>query len=168
MDYTDNMLRLVDRLQTAPPVYDFERAEESLSVLCDQCSGDPALAELHGLLGTSDELRSLLRAIFGASIHLSGLVKRDPLMLQAQLLAPPDLTLADPRAVLVAEMAQAGSMSDAMRALRRFKQHVALLCGIADLGGVWTVMETAEALSTCADAALRWQPDRRAWSSHAL
>ena len=41
-----------------------------------------------------------------------------------------------------------------MRALRRAKREAALLIALADLGGVWDVVATTEALTRFADAAV--------------
>ena len=42
-----------------------------------------------------------------------------------------------------------------MRALRLAKREAALLVALADIGGVWDVVETTEALTRFADAARR-------------
>ena len=67
-------------------------------------------------------------------------------------------------AQLMAELARhaagrAGTRADAMRALRQFKNEVALLTALADLAGVWPVMTVTAALTECADAALNGAVD---------
>ena len=50
----------------------------------------------------------------------------------------PDTHLAEARAALAADVAQATSAKEVMVMLRQFKHRTALLTGLADLGGVWT------------------------------
>src|SRR5690606_26771433 len=42
----------------------------------------------------------------------------------------------------------------AMRLLRRMKSEAALLIGLADIGGVWPIMQVTQALTELADAAV--------------
>ena len=62
--------------------------------------------------------------------------------------------MADARSALAAAVAEASSLQDVSSLLRRYKRRMALLCGLADLGGVWPTEGTLRALSATADSVL--------------
>jgi glutamate-ammonia-ligase adenylyltransferase len=62
--------------------------------------------------------------------------------------------LAGAREELAAAVANASASAEVATLLRRFKQRMALLAGLADLGGVWRTEATLHALSATADAVL--------------
>jgi glutamate-ammonia-ligase adenylyltransferase len=128
-------------------------AEDALAQLGQRCGGEPGLAELGVLIGTP-AVRGLLAGIFGVSPYLTSLIERNPASLQRALSAAPEQRFADLVADLEAAAGAAGSIPDAMRALRLFKADVALLTALCDLGGVWPVMTAARRLSEAADAAV--------------
>ncbi len=63
--------------------------------------------------------------------------------------------MAEARAELAAAVGQAATLQEVAALLRRFKRRMALLTGLADLGGVWPTEETLHALSATADAVLQ-------------
>ena len=71
------------------------------------------------------------------------------------LLSDPGARLNAMSSDLAANLAKAATLPEAMRDLRRYKTEVALLIGLADLGGVWPVMQVTRALSETADHALK-------------
>jgi len=93
----------------------------------------------------------LLSATVAAAPFLSRLMLADPARLERLLATPPDESLDRAVEMLSAKLQIATSMPEAMSALRRFKNEVALLVALADLAGVWPVMRVTDALSTAAD-----------------
>src|SRR4029079_14200858 len=85
--------------------------------------------------------------------YLAALAKRDPDLLADCLLLDPDQHLAQAQEALAADMQDAPSSKEAMALLRRFKRRIALLVGLADLGGVWSTEEVLRAMSAGAEAA---------------
>ena len=66
----------------------------------------------------------------------------------------PEAHARDARAALADAVGQASSTQEVAALVRRFKRRMALLAGLADLGGVWTTEGTLHALSATADAVL--------------
>ena len=99
-------------------------------------------------------VRDLLGGIFGASPYLTGLMERDPASLMHMLAEAPEAHFAGLCSTLEASVAATSATPDVMRALRRFKNAVALLAALADAGGVWPVMTVTRRLSEAADAAV--------------
>ncbi|PIE08560.1 MAG: glutamine-synthetase adenylyltransferase [Rhodobacterales bacterium] len=109
---------------------------------------DPA-AEIAGAFADlAPELVELLKGTAGCSPYLRDLARREADWLRAALADPPEQ-------VLEAELAAAtGETDPALRAaLRQAKRRIALLAGLADLGGVWTLEEVTTALTRLADLA---------------
>lgn len=95
------------------------------------------------------ELLALLEGAAGCSTYLSGLMLRESEWLEHALATAPEVILAE---VLSAPV---GLGSEALaRALRQAKARVALLAGLADLGGVWALEEVTGALTSLADVAV--------------
>ena len=63
-------------------------------------------------------------------------------------------TLSAAQGLLAREVEAAKSQKETMAALRRFKRRMALLVGLADLGGVWSTEEMLRAMSVAAEAAV--------------
>src|SRR4029453_5306339 len=66
----------------------------------------------------------------------------------------PEAHAREARAALADAVAQAATSQEVASQLRRFKRRMALLAGLADLGGVWSTEGTLHALSATADAVL--------------
>ncbi|MCB1338636.1 MAG: glutamine-synthetase adenylyltransferase [Maritimibacter sp.] len=98
--------------------------------------------------GLDPPLRDLIAGTAGCSPYLKGLAEREAEWLRGALAEPPE-------AVLEAELAVAvGETDTALRqALRQAKRRIALLAGLADLGGVWSLEEVTGALTRLADVA---------------
>ena len=97
--------------------------------------------------------RDVLLGLANHSPYLWGLVREDPDRL-VRLLGRPAGESLD---ALVQALASRRDQNDAdlMGALRRAKRKSALLIALADIGGVWNVVEATEALTQFADAAVR-------------
>ena len=118
-----------------------------------RCAENSELAPLHALLA-SRPVRDLLAGIFGASPYLTSLIERDPARLMHMLDSAPEEHFEHLRRTLETGMAAAATVAEAMRALRQFKNAIALLTALADLAGVWPVMTVTRRLSEAADAAV--------------
>jgi len=96
------------------------------------------------------ELRALLAGSAGCSPYLGGLMQREADWLLDALGGAPEAALATELAGL-----DAAATPEALGpALRRAKRRVALLAGLADLGGVWPLEAVTGALTALADRAV--------------
>ncbi len=123
-------------------------------------------AELHRALSAADQAglaASLLQApqmddflstVFSLSSHLRDIVLVQPSRLAFIFSGKPEVVFEQ----IISDVAQLGieGLEDAqmMKALREAKARVALLCGLADLGGWWNGEQVTDALTRFADAAL--------------
>ncbi|MEQ1670679.1 MAG: bifunctional [glutamine synthetase] adenylyltransferase/[glutamine synthetase]-adenylyl-L-tyrosine phosphorylase, partial [Hyphomicrobium sp.] len=138
----------LERIQEAPVSDDGGRATEDLRGLLAEAEN----AGRNGLLSDARVAR-LLSGVFESSSYLSGLIHRDMGRLERILTSVPENLFAGITAALHAHMAGASDMASAKRILRNYKNQVALLTALADLGGVWPVMTVTRVLAECADAA---------------
>jgi [glutamine synthetase] adenylyltransferase / [glutamine synthetase]-adenylyl-L-tyrosine phosphorylase len=95
------------------------------------------------------DLRALLQGAAGCSPYLAGLIAAEADWLADALDQGPDPALA---AILTADLPPASE--DCARRLRRDKGRLALLTGLADLGGVWPLEQVTGALTRFADRAV--------------
>ncbi|MDH3262496.1 MAG: glutamine-synthetase adenylyltransferase, partial [Paracoccaceae bacterium] len=104
-------------------------------------------AALYG--GLPPEVREVIAGAAGSSPYLAGLLARERDWAEAALSD-------EPEAALEAELRAIPELGDeALSAgLRQAKRRVALLAGLADLGGVWALEPVTEALTRLADAAV--------------
>jgi [glutamine synthetase] adenylyltransferase / [glutamine synthetase]-adenylyl-L-tyrosine phosphorylase len=96
----------------------------------------------------------LLGGVAEAAPYLWESIQPDPTGFVRLLVGDPDRALAALLAKMQSDAAAAPSQADLMRILRDVKSRAALLIALADVGGVWTVMQITEALTRVADAAL--------------
>jgi glutamate-ammonia-ligase adenylyltransferase len=143
-----------ERIAETPQIFDVARGADILDGLEKAFAGTRDLADARRVLGEAPRARELLGASFSGSPYLASLALRNPALLADCLLRDPDAHLAVARAVVAKEVGRAASPKEAMAALRRFKQRIALLVGLADLGGVWPTEGALHAMSLAADAAL--------------
>ncbi len=94
------------------------------------------------------EVRDLIAGAAGCSGYLARLLRRDGAWLRENLDSP--------EAALETELAVIAELplADMARGLRQAKRRLALLTGLADLGGVWTLEQVTTALSRLADGAV--------------
>jgi [glutamine synthetase] adenylyltransferase / [glutamine synthetase]-adenylyl-L-tyrosine phosphorylase len=144
-----------ERITQAPGVYDAARSADALDSLIEALRGAPDLAPAAKIVAEVPSAQELLGGVFSASPYLTSLALRDPALLAECLLRDPDAHLAEARIALSAAVTQAATLTDVMALLRRFKRRIALLTGLADLGGVWTTEATLQAMSGAADEVLR-------------
>jgi [glutamine synthetase] adenylyltransferase / [glutamine synthetase]-adenylyl-L-tyrosine phosphorylase len=154
---------LAQRLRSAPRLSRPAAARKRLAHLL----GDPRATAL-GALAAAPGVSDLLLGLADHSPYLWGLIAENPGRLARLLSAPPQQSLD----ALIGTMAPASSASDEgdahheahagekasevslMRRLRRAKHECALLVALADIGGVWGLVEVTDALSSFADAAV--------------
>ncbi|MCF8485249.1 MAG: glutamine-synthetase adenylyltransferase [Rhodobacteraceae bacterium] len=112
----------------------------------DPAAGEEISAEFADL---GPELAALLGSTAGCSPYLRGLMRKEAVWLRAALSDPPETAVAAQLAQLT-EVALDG-LPDALRVAKR---RVALLAGLADLGGVWPLMTVTQTLTDLADGAV--------------
>jgi len=142
---------LIDRIRRAPLGNDDPRVAAAVQDL----EADVIEAARDAGLVLPDRIRQFLNGIFAGSPYLSGLIRRDPSRLVRMLGQAPEETRAKLLERVVEEAGQAQSVAEVMAALRRFKNEIALLTALADLGGVWDLSEVTGTLTQAADAAVQ-------------
>jgi glutamate-ammonia-ligase adenylyltransferase len=144
---------LADRIATAPQLVDPKAARARVAEWLAGLSEDTA-KPLKGLLAAHPTANALLESLAESSPYLWELTSREPERLLRLMGADPDRHLA----ALLSDNGRAISAvkddAEAMRLLRRMKAEAALLIGLADIGGVWPVMQAARALTDLADTAV--------------
>ena len=117
-------------------------------------SGAEARRSLKALLSDRPLVRTLLESLAENSPYLWELASREPGRLLRLLRANPEQYLE----ALLSQHSRAAAASkdeaEAMVQLRRMKGDAALLIALADIGGIWPVMRTAQALTDLADTAV--------------
>ena len=147
------MRALFERIAERPAIYDAARGADILTTLTKAFSAKEfALAAK--LLQNSQEVRDFLGAVLSGAPYLAALAQRDPRLLSQCLLRDPHAHLEDAGAELAAAAEAANSSKEIMAALRCYKRRIALLIGLADLGGVWSTEQALRAMSLAADAAV--------------
>lgn len=152
--------RLCDRLEAAPVLPARARAEALLTrELIERLRDEAAAEALRRHFGEYPRSAALVAGVLAHAPFLTQIMRFDPEGLLACLTAEPearrDALLRD----VAAEGAAGADTADLMRALRRFRQAMALLIALADIGGVWDVETVTEALTATADMAVRLATD---------
>ena len=128
--------------------------------ICDAPRAERILGELrasaaeHDVALADPSVRQFVSATVAASPFLARLMQADATRLARLLGSPPGASLDAAGATLRAAMAATTSLPDAMTALRRYKQEIALLIALADVAGVWSVNEVTRHLTVAADLTL--------------
>ena len=123
-------MRLQDHLTRVPRPFEPERGQEAVAAVPD----------------LSAPLRDLIHGSAGCSPYLAGLVAQEAAWLPAAL-EDSDAAMRD---VL---RSPEGDMDTLRPLLRQAKRRVALLAGLADLGGAWSLEQVTGALTDLADMA---------------
>jgi glutamate-ammonia-ligase adenylyltransferase len=137
---------LAERVVAAPKASSPAAARRKLDALL-------AESKAVGLAKSLDEgrTRDLLIGLADHSPYLWTLATENPARLARLLDRPPESEL---EAIVASLRARRDDEADLMRALRLAKRESALLIALADIGGLWDVVETTEALTRFADAAV--------------
>ncbi|MGI3898952.1 MAG: bifunctional [glutamine synthetase] adenylyltransferase/[glutamine synthetase]-adenylyl-L-tyrosine phosphorylase [Janthinobacterium lividum] len=141
---------LAESLTTAPRPADPDLAARRLR---DWQAGVPADHALRALLALPG-VHALLLGIADHSPYLWRLATVDPDRLAALLSRPAWLSFDEALDAMTAGCAGVLRAEDTMVPLRRGKMTVALLLGLADLAGAWTLDEVMEAMTVFADRAV--------------
>ncbi|MGE5147803.1 MAG: bifunctional [glutamine synthetase] adenylyltransferase/[glutamine synthetase]-adenylyl-L-tyrosine phosphorylase [Candidatus Eiseniibacteriota bacterium] len=145
---------LAERLVTAPRLIAPGEAEATLAAWLSELTPDER-APIEALLAGSQSLTTLLQSLSESSPFLWDLVRREPERLTRLLRNDPDRHFPHLLAETGRAAAAATDEAEAMRLLRRMKAEAALLIALADIGGVWPVMQAARALTELADTAVQ-------------
>jgi glutamate-ammonia-ligase adenylyltransferase len=145
---------LAQRISTSPDLADASAARARVNDWLDEIADTAAGKTLIRLLVTHSLLNALLSGLAEGSRYLWELVRADPQRLVSLLEAEPerrfDEILADARAAIAA----AQDEPEVMHLLRGMKAEAALLIALADIGGVWPVMQVIERQTRLADVAV--------------
>src|SRR5262245_40572441 len=144
---------LAQRIAGAPRLRAVGEGHARVADWLDDIASTDAGGTIERRLRDHPTLAPLIAVLAQGSPHLWELARAAPERLAALLEAEPearfDAILADGRAGVAAARDEA----QAMRALRRMKTEAALLIGLADIGGVWPIMQVIERQTALADAA---------------
>ena len=121
---------------------------------CSDLAPEQAAA-VHGLCTRFPLTRTILQGIAEASPYLFDLIRADAARLIRLLECEPDRHLAALIERTCREVTAAAGEADVMQLLRHMKSEAALLIALADIGGVWPVMQVTAALTDLAVASVR-------------
>jgi glutamate-ammonia-ligase adenylyltransferase len=138
---------LADRIVAAPRCGSIAPARRRLEALLVEAEFAPALE-----IAKRTPVRDLLLGFADHSPYLWSLVAEDPARAARLLNQPPEASLDALISALDSERFE--EETKLMRALRRAKRESALLIALTDIGRVWDGIETTEALTRFADAAV--------------
>jgi glutamate-ammonia-ligase adenylyltransferase len=144
---------LAERIVTAPYLIEAKAARARLSEWLSDLPGTQAQL-LNALLAAHPILGTLLQSLAESSPYLWELVSNDSVRLWRLLTCDPDQHLATLLADNGCAVTLTADEAEAMRLLRSMKSEAALLIALADIGGVWPVMRTTQALTDLADCAV--------------
>jgi glutamate-ammonia-ligase adenylyltransferase len=113
--------------------------------------GDTERDALREIFAAYPNARDLIAALLDYSPYLTDLIRADPGRLVRLLRESPEGHLEALLSGVVAVLSGMDDEAAAMRLLRRTKAEAALLIGIADIGGVWPVLQVTRALTDLAD-----------------
>ena len=146
---------LARRIVAAPHLHSPEQAHARVRDWLAELDAASAAQVLTQLFADHPKVEALIAGLAESSPYLWDLARVEPERLVAILTSEPERRF---NAVLSdAYRAVAASPHDAevMRLLRRMKAEAALLMALADIGGVWPVMQVVELQTRLADAAVR-------------
>ncbi len=142
---------LIEHMQAMPEPLEPEKANEKWAELVGSEGAGAALARL---AAATPQLEATVRGILGGSPYLTSLMESDLDFLTMVLEQSPQKSVDDICANLLGEVFDWETETRAMHALRHAKARAALVIALADCGGVWDVVDTIEALTRFADAAV--------------
>jgi len=105
-----------------------------------------------GIVVGDGEVAAFLASVADVSPFLRDLMLREPDRL-ARLLAADAETTLDTAVATARDVWREGNRASVMSTLRKLRYEIALLIGLADLGGLWDVGQVTAALTAFADAA---------------
>ena len=138
---------LYARLAPVTSAAEMSRARERVA---DFAARKDVQAHLGAIL-QNPAVDSLLCALADHSPFLWRLAQADPARLAAMFARDPDEYLQEVLSALASACAATQDEATIMRLLRRARQSTALLIALADLGGLWSLVQITSALSRAAD-----------------
>ncbi len=154
----DQTVSLIDRLTKAPPVSDADRAASQLADFLERARSVPECASLEPHL-EAGIFRDLILSVADHSPFLWQVIINNPGRLERLALNAPEQVHADiihSQSSLFRDFRSGHMSRDAVvAAFRQNRNAHALLVALADIGGVWNVVEVTRALSDFADASVR-------------
>ena len=126
------------------------RVREWLAQIADTAAGK----SLTQLLAAHPMLDGLVMSLAEGSRYLWELARTDPERLVSLLQAEPARRFDDILTDATRAIAAADEEAEVMRLLRRMKSEAALLIALADIGGIWPVMQVIERQTRLADVAV--------------
>src|SRR3984893_18728324 len=146
--------RLAARFVDGPHVSAPDKAEQRLADWLTGLGPEQAAA-IEDLIARFPLASTILLGIAEASPYLFDLVRADAARLIRLLECEPEPCLAQLIENTCRDVSAASSEADVMQLLRRMKSEAALLIALADIGGVWPVMQVTAALTELAVAAVQ-------------
>jgi glutamate-ammonia-ligase adenylyltransferase len=147
-------ISLAARIAEAPRLNDRKAAQGRMAEWLRTIGRSAPGKALARLFAGAPRVEALVLGLADGSPFLWELASAAPERLLRLLAADPDAHLAALLSRTAKAVAAARSEAAAMRLLRRMKAEAALLIALADLGGVWPVMRTTQALTELADTAV--------------
>lgn len=149
--------QLCERVSSAPVLPARAKADALIAHdLIDRLRDEKAAQALAAHFAGYPRSTELVAGLLAHSPFLAQVMRLDPEGLLASLTLPPearrDALLGDIQALGAAAECETGEL---MRGLRRFRQAMALLVALADIGGLWDVETVTAALTATADMAVR-------------
>jgi len=145
---------LARRITVAPKLSAAEAAHARVEDWLAEIARAPAGKTLGRLFADHPTVKTLMAALAEGSPYLWELACADRERLVAILESEPERRFGDLLADARRMIPTIGDEAEAMRLLRRMRAEAALLIGLADIGGVWPVMEVTRRQTAFADAAL--------------
>ncbi len=143
---------LARRIVSAPVVAGAE-ADKRFTPWLREIASTPAGQGLKELFAALPKTEALIAGLAAHSPHLWDLISGEPERLLAILRSDPDRDFIARLRHTAAAVAATQNEAEVMRLLRRMKQEAALLIALADIGGVWEVMQVTRAMTELADQA---------------
>src|SRR5512144_2935750 len=145
---------LAQRIRMSPDLADASAARARVNDWLDEIADTVAGKTLIRLFATHSLLNALISGLAEGSRYLWELVRADPQRLVSLLEAEPERRFEEILADARAAIAAAQDEPEVMHLLRRMKAEAALLIALADIGGVWPVMQVIERQTMLADVAV--------------
>jgi [glutamine synthetase] adenylyltransferase / [glutamine synthetase]-adenylyl-L-tyrosine phosphorylase len=145
---------LARRIVAAPLLSSAAAAHARVEEWLAEVAGTAAGRALARLLADHPTVKTLVAALADGSPYLFDLARADCERLLALLVSEPERRFRELIAEAARMIAAAGDEAEVMRLLRRMKAEAALLIALADIGGVWPVMEVTRLQTALAEAAV--------------
>ncbi|MFL6797835.1 MAG: bifunctional [glutamine synthetase] adenylyltransferase/[glutamine synthetase]-adenylyl-L-tyrosine phosphorylase [Xanthobacteraceae bacterium] len=145
---------LAARISAVPAIGNVEEASRRVTDWVSGIGGTGPGETIACCLRDQPLVAQLLGALTQGSPYLWELVTRSPEQFANILQSSPEARFDDIVAQAQAAIACAQDDDEVMRALRKMKSQAALLIALADIGGVWPVMQVTQRLTDVADAAV--------------